>query len=365
MNWMPWRRKPEKRQSTQPFTDAIVGAIAAQAGGSLPSDPLALGALEMAAGAYARAFAGAKITPDTPATRALTPAVRGLIGRDIIRRGESVHLIAVRGGAVRLFPASSWDVRGSWEEEQWFYRLDLFGPSGNTTQFVPSAAVLHVRHSYDPSRPWLGLGPLQWASMTGTLAANLEQRLGQEAGGPVGHVIAVPQDPEDNEDEDGEEAGALADIRRDLSAAKGRTFLVETTAAGWGEGQAAAPQSDWQARRFGASPPETLAVLRSDAGQSVLALCGVPPSLFVPNSDGTAQRESWRRFAMGSLEPVAAIVAEEIGRKLDVPSLAFSFKNLWAHDLAGRAQGFKQMVTAGMDIERAAGLSGLVAMEDE
>ena len=48
MRW-PWTRKePEKRQSTQPFTDAIVSAIAAQAGGNLTGDATAVGALEMA-----------------------------------------------------------------------------------------------------------------------------------------------------------------------------------------------------------------------------------------------------------------------------------------------------------------------------
>ena len=358
MNWTPWRRKPEKRQSTQPFTDAIVSAIAAQAGGNLPSDPLALGALEMAAGAYARAFAGAKITPDTAA---LTPAVRALIGRDLVRRGESIHLIDVNAGRVQLTPAGSWDVRGGWQESDWFYRLDLFGPSGNVTRFVPSAAVIHCRYSYDPARPWLGLSPLQWASLTGSLASNLETKLAQEAGGPVGSVIPVPQDPESGEEETDEES-PLDGLRADLAAAKGRTLLVETTAAGWGEGRGAAPQTDWQARRFGADPPETLAVLRSDAGKAVLGACGLSIALF-DDSDGTSKREAWRQAAMGAFEPVAALVAAELSKKLEV-SISFDFSGLWAHDLAGRAQAFKQMVTGGMAIERAAGLSGLVAMEE-
>ena len=360
MNWRPWRRsasQSEKRQSSQPFTDAIVAAIADQAGGNLTADPLALGAVEMAAGAYARAFAGASVSPAVPA---LTPAIRGNLGRQLIRRGEAVYLIQVRRGALQLLPVGSWDVRGGWERESWFYRCDTFGPSGNTTHFVPGAAVVHALYAYDESRPWLGLSPLQWAASTGALAANLERRLGQEAGGPVGHVIPVPA-ADDNDDE--EEPTALEDLRADMAAAKGGTVLTETTAAGWGEGQQAAPQTDWQARRFGADPPATLAVLRSDAGQAVLALCGCPPSLFVPNSDGTSQRESWRRFVMGSVEPLAKIVAAELADKLDAPGLAFDFAGLWAHDLAGRAQSFKQMVTAGMDLQKAAALSGLMGNE--
>ena len=189
----------------------------------------------MAASSYARAFAGAAVSPDIPA---LTPAVRANIGRALIRRGEAVYLIEVRRGAVKLIPVGSWDVRGGWEPESWFYRADLFGPSGNITRFVSGSAVVHVKYSYDPARPWLGLSPLQWASATGTLAANLEKRLGQEAGGPVGHVLPVPQDPEngdgDGEDDSAEEK-ALDTLRKDLAVLNGKTALVETTAAGWGK----------------------------------------------------------------------------------------------------------------------------------
>lgn len=360
MNWRPWRRnaEPEKRQANLPFSDALVAAIAAQAGGTLAADPLALGAVEMAAGAYARAFAGAKLTPALPT---LTPAILGLIGREMVRRGECVFLIVVERGAVRLIPAGSWDVRGGWQESGWMYRLDLFGPSGNITRFVPSASVVHCRYSVDPARPWLGLSPLQWASATGALAGNLEKRLGQEAGGPVGHVIPYPQDPDSGASDDDESDDKPLDLlRKDLAALNGKVALVETTAAGLGEGRAAAPPVDWQPRRFGADPPPALGVLRSDAGQSVLAACGCPPSLFQPNADGTSQRESWRRFVMGSVEPVAELVAAELAAKLDAPGLRFDFAGLWAHDLAGRAQSFRQMVQGGMALEKAASLAGLM-----
>ncbi len=64
---------------------------------------------------------------------------------------------------------------------------------------------------------------------------------------------------------------------------------------------------------------------------------------------------------MGSVEPVAAQVAEELGDKLDVQDLTFDFSSLWAHDLQGRGAAFKAMVTAGMPTDKAASLSGLVA----
>ena len=69
---------------------------------------------------------------------------------------------------------------------------------------------------------------------------------------------------------------------------------------------------------------------------SVLDACGVPRAL-AESADGTAAREGWRRFVMGSVEPLLAIVREELAVKLDVPGLAFDLSPLWAHDLAGRA----------------------------
>ena len=50
-------------------------------------------------------------------------------------------------------------------------------------------------------------------------------------------------------------------------------------------------------------------------------------------------------------------------RKLDRPGLALSFDRLFASDVTGRARAFASMVNGGMDIERAAGLSGLLAGE--
>ena len=184
MRW-PWQRREER--GAQPFTDAVVAALAAQAGGTSAGDPGAIAALETAAGLWARAFAAATLEPAHPA---LEPDLLALIARDLIRRGESVFALEVERGAPVLRPAGSWDVRGPWRETDWRYRLDLFGPSGNVTRFVPSAAVVHVRYAVDPSRPWHGVSPLAWARATGTLAANLEQRLG--GGSRRGRVAPYP-----------------------------------------------------------------------------------------------------------------------------------------------------------------------------
>ena len=355
MRW-PWAKPAPERRAAIPFTDAVVAALQAQAAGTATGDPSALAALEAAVALYSRAFAAATVTPPE-ARSVLTPPYMALLARNLIRRGEDVHQIIVDRGEVRLQAIGSWDVRGGPAERSWWYRCDRFGPSGNLTELVPGAAVLHARYAVDSARPWHGISPLGWARATGTLAANLETRLGEEAGGPVGHVIPYPTGPDDPDDED----DPLTMLRADLLAAKGRTILAETTAAGGGEGKMAAPQTDWKAHRFGAAPPASLPSLRSDASLAVLAACGVPVSL-ATDADGTSQREAWRRFVMGSVEPLLAILALEIEAKLEI-RVSFDLTSLWAHDLAGRAASFKAMVTAGMEVERAARLSGVLAGE--
>lgn len=356
MRW-PWSTQTEKRAS---YSDAVVSAILSQSAGSSVGDPGAIAALETSAGLYSRAFASAQVNPsDNVRTRAITASVLASIARSLIRNGESLHLLDVTSAGLRLSPCGSWDIQGGDDPASWYVRADLFGPSGSRTIFSPHSAFVHCRYSVDPSRPYRGIGPLQWASDTGILAANLEKRLGEEAGGSVAHLLPIPADGGDDSAND-----PLAELKADIKAGKGSTLLVETTQAGWGEGKSAAPRADWKSSRIGADPPVTLPSLRSDAALSVLGACGVPPSLAsTVSSDGTAQRESWRRFLHGSIAPLAEIVSQELSDKLDM-DVHLSFDKLMASDLSGRARSFASMTKAGMAIERAAALSGLLSEDD-
>ena len=354
----PFPKHREEIRESQPFTDAVLAAIGASAAGSAVADPGAIAAMEAASGLYAMAFAGARLTPDVPA---LTPAVRGLMARNLIRRGEDIHLVELNGGAMHLLPVGSWDVRGGWDEASWFVRADLFGPSGNVTRFVPHSMVCHSRYSVDPARPWFGLGPMAWARHTGALAGNLELRLGEEAGGPTGHVIPIPEPETPEGGDDDPTTDPLAAITRSIRAMKGHTHLVPTTTSGWSGDTADAPRQDWTPHRIGADPPTTLPALRTDAGRAVLNACQVPFALF-DDSDGTSQREAWRRWAMGALQGLARIAEAELSMKLETP-VRFDFNGLWAHDAAGRAAAFKALTAGGMNITEAARLSGVLSTE--
>ena len=354
MRW-PWS-KPEPETRSGSYTDALVSALVERAGGTSPGDPAAIAALETAAGLWARSFAAAKVSPEGAAS-VVSPSVLALLGRELCRRGEAVLCIRIDDGSgLRLIPAGSWDIRGGYDEGGWWYRCDLFGPSGSETAVLPSPGVIHCRYATDAARPWVGVGPLQWARDSAMLSANLERRLGEEAGAPVGALLPIPQDGGDGSGDD-----PLEGLKQDIRTAKGRALLVETTAAGWGEGKSAAPQSDWKPQRFGAAPPATLPVLRSDAALSVLGACGVPPSL-ATDADGTAARESWRRFVLGTVEPIlSGPVRAELAEKLGFHGLSFDLTGLWAHDGAGRATMFSKLVAGGVSPQDALIQSGLLA----
>ena len=105
-----------------------------------------------------------------------------------------------------------------------------------------------------------------------------------------------------------------------------------------------------------------LAEIRRDVFGHVLAATGTPPSLFVDNADGTAQREAVRRWHLGTVLPLARMIERELTDKLETPvSLKFDAYPL---DLAGRAQAFQKLVAGGVAVTEALATAGLLADGD-
>ena len=350
LQW-PW----EKRSSD--YTQTLVRLLQTKAERAVDADPSRIAVLEIASGIWGRAMASAKVEPDRAAK--IIPAWGlSMIGRSLIRRGECLFLISVANGKISLIPASAWNVTGGASPSSWRYDVELVGPSNTITKKVSADAVLHFRYAVDPDSPWKGCGPLDVAEATGELAANLEVSLGNEAGTPHGFLLPVPQG--DDADLDSED-DPLAVMKSDLGQLAGGLSIVETTAAGWGEGRGAAPQRDWMPNRLGPNPPAALCGLREDVTRSVLSACGISPAMVGGRSDGTARREAWRQFLFGTLAPVANTIQEEFRAKLEIPELKFEFDTLRASDLTGRARAFQSLVGGGMAVEKAAALSGLLS----
>ena len=155
------------RVETRSYESLIVGAIEDQAVGLAVLRPLVLGAVEVAAGAYSRAFASAEVGGPAGVSLAVTPITLSSIARGLIRHGESCHLIDVdRAGRLRLLDAASWTVTGGPDPASWRYQVSTTGPSMTATRTVSADGVVHCMYSIDPARPWAGRGPLQWATST-------------------------------------------------------------------------------------------------------------------------------------------------------------------------------------------------------
>ena len=272
MKWWPWGRT--ERREGGGYTSTLVQMAIDRAKGTGGASAGATAALEACSGAVARAFAAADVAGGTFARAALTPACLAHIGRTIIRRGEAV--LAIDAGAMRLVPSSSWDVQGEVDESSWTYRANLSAPSAVVTRSYPGDGIVHVRYSFDPERPWCGIGPLQAAALAGRLSANVSKALADESGTTIGFVLPLPVDGQDP---------TVAALKQDLRASDGGLHLVESTRTMHVGAPGSAPRDDWKASRLGPNPPAGEVSLLGEAFREVAAAVGVPLSLFT-ESDG-------------------------------------------------------------------------------
>ena len=342
-----WGRQIEKRSSG--YTDTLLAhawgvALGEETGAG------ATGALEIACSMWAAAFRGARVAPEG-LRGVVTPAFLSNSVRAMVRRGEAVWAIDTDKGT-RLLPAGAWDITGGHDPENWMYVLQLHGPSGNTTKTLPAAGVVHFRWAHDPERPWKGVSPMEYAKDTGRLAGALEKRLAEETGGPVGHFITIPRNPDATRD------GALQTAIRN---AAGRAVLVETTAHGYTGDRQLAPQRDHVQTRFGADPPPELGILRTMTNTSVLAACGAPAALASADADGTARREALRQWVMSGVVSRGREMAGELSVKLEA-DVRLDFSGLWGHDLVGKTSAYRNLTDAkvsGPDARQICGLTEL------
>ena len=332
---------PEVRASA---TDMYVDVLTAAVGAGTVST-WAAGAVEIAAGLWSRALSTAAVPDGIP----VGPRMLAEIGRDLARHGECLYLADVAPrGRLRLLRCHSQDTWGDGPDPaDWWYRLTVAGPRSTRTVTAPAASVVHVRYATEAHSPARGVSPLAYASLTGALGANLEQSLGYEAGGAVARLIAMPEGHQSPE--------GLADA---IKTARGRTLLPETVAGGWGDKETA-PRKDFVPARLGADPPSALVNLRQHVESSVLACFGVGAPLGPSGlNDGTAAREAARRLWTLTIQPLAAVIAEELGRVLDRPVALEYGRPSGMADLAARARALGALAKAGVDVPDAMVLTG-------
>ena len=334
MRW-PWQKR-ETRAAGGDYHDSIVALAEAQAAGKA-ADTGRTAAVEAASGLLSRSFASARVEGAEWLSTTITPRILAQIGRDLIRHGESLHVIKVgRSGMVQLRTAADWHWQdGTTDPETWKVRATCYGPSRSETWLLPQDAVVWMPWGSGSGTTYRGRSPITWASVTSRLQAEAESSLADESSGPVAQLIAIPGDGGGGGDDD-----PLAALKADITAARGKAQFVETVAAGWGEGMANAPRKDWVASRLGPNMPDALVSVAEKSFDRVLAACGTPPSLFT-DADGTSQRESLRRYHMATVLPLARDLEAELSRKLETPvKLAFDG---YPKDMVSRAQVFAKI----------------------
>ena len=342
------------------YTNAVIAAIENSAAGSV-SSYRSLASTEAAAGHLSRCFAAGEVSGPPWAQRAVSPQFLGDVGRRLIRDGASMHYVYVTpDGRVDFLPCSSWDLRGQAHPSTWTVGITLPGPSATETRVVPYSGVIHMVYGTDAAQPYRGVSPLGFAAETARLGAELTRSLKEEMSGPVAQILPVPADG--GADDQEEAADPLRQLRADIKGAKGRAIMLETVAAGWGEGGSAAPRKDWVASRLAPEPPASMEALAECVFSEQLLAMGLPAS-FAATSDGTAMRESLRRYFSITVEPLAGVLARELTDKLEVP-ISISFKGRFAADLSGRARAFQSLTAAGLPVDRAATLAGLLEPEE-
>lgn len=260
----------------------------------------------------------------------LTRQVMATIARSTALTGESVWLI----GDMGLIPATDWDVTTR-DGTPRAYRLSIPEAGGGRTVTALAAEVLHLRIGSDNLTPWIGTAPLRRSSLTGGMLHAVESALAETfENAPLGSLI-VPMPDTGAED--------MATMRSSFRGRRGSTLVIEgvaqATAAGMNPqiGQKADQLSPDLSRSMTA---ETLAAAR----EGILMAYGVLPSLVNRAATGPVVREAQRQLATWTLQPIAALLADEARAKLGQDVRIDTLQPLQAFDAGGRARALGAIV---------------------
>ena len=293
-----WPFKYEVRQLTggDSSINTALGVIDAETlTGGIKADVNKTAAVEFALGMVARAFMFAEPVPAVPA---LTPLIMSMIARQAVSLGNAVFELSVSErtratppDAGRRLPGRGRTGAGdlALRAQQTATptsgrRADGGGQGRYDERWVGWRGARAVHAAIICAVAWCfptGIG----AGLTSDELAKIERSLSYDAGPAAGQILAMP---------DGAAKSVIGAAEGALSQGLGKITLIETTRGGFGQGQGAAPEKDWDQKRFGALVPEANINLRDKTALWVLAAMGIPPSLFT--SEGSALRESYRHF---------------------------------------------------------------------
>jgi hypothetical protein len=325
--WLFKRDKQETRAAASGFTAEIIAARESYISGRR-------GVAELTATAQSciSLWEGAFAMADVSGTDLLTRHSLALIARSVALRGESVFLIREDG----LVPCADWDLRTR-DGRPTAYRVSVSEAGGGRSETALAGEVLHVRIGCDPAAPYLGSAPLRRASLTAGLLQAVESALAEVfENAPLGSQI-VPF-PESGETD-------LETLGRGFRGRRGRVLLRESVHVSAAGGPA--PQSDWKPADVSPDLERSMSVeTLASARHSICGAFGVLPALFDAAAQGPLVREAQRHLAMWTLQPIAALLAEEAGAKLGTTIAIDMTGPLDAYDVGGKSRALTAVIAA-------------------
>ena len=65
------------------------------------------------------------------------------------------------------------------------------------------------------------------------------------------------------------------------------------------------------------------------------------------------------------MQPLGKLIGPQLDRALGVDGISFDWTDLGAGDISGRARALQGMINAGIDLDRAMALSGLMVSDND
>lgn len=321
------KAEPEKRAYGSGYTSQIIGARQAYITG-------AQGAAELTGTVQTcvSLWEGGLTLAAVEGTELLDRRTMGLVARSLALRGEALFVI----DGDMLLPCSDWDVTTSLGVPR-AYRASIANAGGGISRTALAEEVLHFRIGSDVSAPYLGNAPLRRASLSAGMLHSVEAALAEVfENAPIGTQI-VPM-PETSEVD-------LEDLGRDMRGQRGRILLRESVNVAAAGGPA--PAQDWKPADVTPNLEKSMSIEALTASQnSIASAFGVLPGLLNPATTGPMVRECQRHLAQWTLQPIAALIAEEATAKLGAPVSIDTMQPLQAYDAGGRARALTGVVQA-------------------
>lgn len=291
---------------------------------------------------------------DVTGTDLLTRQAMAMIARSVALNGEAVYLITDLG----LVPATDWDVTTR-DGRPRAYRLSIPEAGGGRTVTALAGEVLHLRIGSDALTPWIGTAPLRRSSLTGAMLHAVESALSETfENAPLGSQI-VPLPDTGAED--------MATMRGAFRGRRGSTLVIEGVAQATAAGMN--PQIGQKPDQLSPDLSKSMTAETLAAAREGIALAyGVLPSMLNRSATGPVVREGQRQLAIWTLQPIAALLAEEATAKLGARVQIDTIRPLQAFDAGGRARALSAIVKTLVEAQEAglqlADVSGAMHMVD-